>query len=180
MAEVVTTGSGNTRRVPITRNSLFYDARAMDFDIEAGKSYVEQDMGQRIVLYSVDMSKTQNDALYGEANASQINFLPPIEVPCVYKLEDPELKSFDKTKNLGTYNKVGKLTFSYYKATEEELKIEIKKGDYVGVQVSEETMLYFCINNINPNYGNRTTMYGRKPFYYTAMCSAVDKSEFFG
>lgn len=178
MAEIKITGSSSERRVPITRNSLFYDARAMEFDIDAGKDYVEQDMGQRVVLYSVDLSKTQSDALYGEANASQISFLPPIEVPCVYKIEDPELKSFDKTKNLGTYNKVGKLTFSYYKKTEEELGIEIKKGDYVGVQIDERNLIFFCIANINPNYGNRTTMYGRKPFYYTATCTSVDKSEF--
>ena len=179
MPEVISTGS-SVRRVPITRNSLFYDARAMEFDITAGKDYVEQDVGQRVILYSVDMSTTQSDALYGEANASQISFKPPIEVPCVYKIEEPELKSFDKTKNLGTYNKVGKLTFSYYKATEEELGVEIKKGDYVGVQIDESAMLFFCVLNVNPNYGNKTTMYGRKPFYYTATCNSVDPSEFKG
>ena len=123
MAEIKITASSSVRHVPITRNSLFYDARAMEFDIDAGKDYVEQDMGQRVILYSVDMSKTQSDALYGEANASQIVCRPPIEVPCVYNIEEPELKSFDKTKNLGTYNKVGKMTFSYYKKTEEELEM---------------------------------------------------------
>ena len=178
MAEIKITGSSGVRRVPITRNSLFYDARAMEFDIDAGKDYVEQDMGQRIVLYRVDMSKTQSDALYGEASSDQISFLPPIEVPCVYKIDEPELKSFDKTKNLGTYNKVGKMTFSYYKKTEDELGIEIKKGDYVGVQIDEQNILFWVIANINPNYGNKTTMYGRKPFYYTASCTSVDPSEF--
>jgi len=168
----------SVRRIPITRNSLFFDQGSFDFDIEAGKNYVEQDMGQRVVLYQVDASKTQNDAVYGEADAKSIVFKAPIEVPCIYTLEAPEMKSYDKTKNLGTYNKVGKLTFHYYKSTEEELDIEIKKGDYVGAMIDEEQMLYFVINNINPNYGNKTTIYGVKPYYYTATCNYVDKSEF--
>lgn len=177
MEQISLNGNG-VRRVPITRNSLFYDKQAFDFDIEAGKDYVEQDMGQRIVLYQVDASSTQSDAVYGEASSKKISFKPPIEVPCVYTLEGPELKSFDKTKNLGTYNKIGKLTFHYYKATEEELKIQIKKGDYVGIQSDEKTILYFVINNINPNYGNKTTMYGTVPYYFTATCNSVDPSEF--
>ena len=41
------------RRVPITRNGLFYDREQYAFDMEMGREYVEGDLGQRIVLYSV-------------------------------------------------------------------------------------------------------------------------------
>ena len=56
------------RRVPITRNSLFYDREQYAFDMEMGREYVEGDLGQRIVLYSVDLTKTNQDQLYGKTN----------------------------------------------------------------------------------------------------------------
>ncbi len=166
------------RRVPINRNSLFYDAESFALEREIGKNYIEQDMGQSIVLYQVDAQETQADAVYGETDAGSIEFKPPVEIPCVFKVEAPELKSYDKSKQLGTYNKIGKLTFSYYRETIDELGVQIKKGDYVGVQITPETMLYYVINNINPNYDNGHTLWGTIPLYYTATCSSVDSSEF--
>ena len=49
------------RRVPIRRNGLFYDREQFDFDLEMGREYVEGDLGQTVVLYSVDLSKTNQD-----------------------------------------------------------------------------------------------------------------------
>lgn len=177
MAEITFAGN-KTRRVPINRNSLFYDKESYDFELEVGKNYIEQDMGQSIVLYQVDASKTQSDAVYGETSPGSITYKPPVEVPCVYKIEAPELKSYDKDKQLGTYNKIGKLTFSYYQETLDELGVEIKKGDYVGIQVTPTTLVFWVVNNINPNYDNAHTLWGTNVLYYTASCSAVDSSEF--
>ena len=177
MAEITFSGS-KTRRVPINRNSLFYDKESFNVEMEIGKNYIEQDMGQAVVLYQVDASKTQTDAVYGESSPGSITYKTPVEIPCVYKIEAPELKSYDKDKQLGTYNKIGKLTFSYYKETTDELGVEIKKGDYVGVQITPELMLYYVINNVNPNYDNAHTLWGTIPLYYTAICSSVDASEF--
>lgn len=177
MAEITFSGS-KTRRVPINRNSLFYDKDSFNVEMEIGKNYIEQDMGQAVVLYQVDVSKTQADAVYGETTPGSVTYKTPVEIPCVYKVEAPELKSYDKDKQLGTYNKIGKLTFSYYKETIDELGVTIKKGDYVGVQITPELMLYYVINNVNPNYDNAHTLWGTIPLYYTATCSAVDSSEF--
>jgi len=44
----------NIRRVPINRNSLFYDAESFALEREIGKNYIEQDMGQTVILYQVD------------------------------------------------------------------------------------------------------------------------------
>ena len=54
------------RRVPITRNGLFYDREQFNFDMELGREYVEGDMGQRVILYSVNLPKSNQDKLYGE------------------------------------------------------------------------------------------------------------------
>lgn len=177
MAEITFNGS-KTRRVPINRNSLFYDKDSFNVELEIGKDYIEQDMGQTVVLYQVDVSKTQADAVYGETTPGSVTYKTPVEIPCVYKVEAPELKSYDKEKQLGTYNKIGKLTFSYYKETVDELGVTIKKGDYVGVQVTPEKMLFWVVNNVNPNYDNAHTLWGTSILFLTATCNAVDSSEF--
>jgi len=167
------------RTVPINRNSLFYDAESYAFEMQVGKEYVEQDMGQTVVLYQVDASNTQADAVYGETNPSDVKYKTPIEVPCVYEIAEPELKSYDKDKNLGTYMKTGKLTLGVYQETLTELNVDIKKGDYIGVQVTPTHMEFFVVNNDGRNnYDNAHTLFGTIPLYRTVQCSPVDASEF--
>ena len=81
----------SVRRVPINRNSLFYDKESYNFELEMGKNYIEQDMGQTIVLYQVIAQETQSDAVYGETDAGAVQYKTPIEVPCVYQVDEPEL-----------------------------------------------------------------------------------------
>ena len=90
------------RKVPVKRNRLFYDREQFKFDMELGREYVEGDMGQTIVLYQVDLTKTNQDDLYGETRPDSIIYLPPVEIPCVYEIEPPELRAYDKQKNMGT------------------------------------------------------------------------------
>lgn len=175
----VTFNENKTKRVPINRNSLFYDAQSFNYEIEMGKQYVEMDMGQTVVLYQVDASNTQSDAVYGETKPSDVKYKFPTEIPCVYEIEEPELKSYDKSKSLGTYMKTGKLKLGVYQATLDELGVDIKKGDYIGVQVSEEHMEFFCVNNDGKNnYDNSHTMFGTRPFYRSMTANPVDASEF--
>ena len=175
----VTFNENKTKRVPINRNSLFYDAQSFNYEIEMGKQYVEMDMGQTVVLYQVDASNTQSDAVYGETKPSDVKYKVPTEIPCVYEIEEPELKSYDKDKNLGTYMKTGKLKMSVYQETLTELNVDIKKGDYIGVQISPEHMEFFVVNNDGRNnYDNAHTLFGTVPLYRTIQCSPVDSSEF--
>lgn len=175
----VTFNENKTRKVPITRNSLFYDEKSYMYEVDMGKQYVEMDMGQTVVLYQVDTNNLQSDSVYGETNPSNIAYKTPVEIPCVYEIEDPELKSYDKSKNLGTYMKTGKLKIGVYQATLDELGVDISKGDYIGIQVTEEHMEFFCVNNDGKNnYDNNHTMFGVKPFYRSITANPVDKSEF--
>lgn len=171
--------NNTTRRVPVNRNNLFYSDEAFMYDIEMGKNYVEQDMNQTVILYQVDLTKTNADAVYGETSEDGVEYMMPVEVPCVYEIEEPELKSYDKSKSLGTYMRTGKLQIGVYQATLDELGCDIKKGDYIGIQVDEQRMIFFSVlqDGLN-NYDNKHTMYGTRPFYRSITCSPVDKSEF--
>lgn len=173
--------TNNIRRVPINRNSLFYDAESYRFEMELGKNYIEQDMGQTVVLYQVDIQNTQVDAVYGETMPNSIAFKTPVEIPCTYKIDAPELKAYDSTKNFGTYVKDGKLTVGVYQETLDELGVDIKNGDYIGIQVTPTMMRFWTVLNCGKsNFDNKHTLWGTVPLYRTVMCAPVDPSEFAG
>lgn len=145
------------------------------------KSYMEQDVRQTVVLYSVDLENTNLSEVYKEAKMDEIRFKPPVEIPVLYTIDEPELKAYNQTKELGTYMKTGKLQFNVLQATLDEMKVEIKRGDYIGVQVTSDRMEYFTVTNDGSNnYDNQHTMYGYKPYYRTISCSVVDPNEFRG
>lgn len=169
------------KRTPIKRHSLFYDHEQFSFETQMAKEYIENDMGMAVILYRVDVSKSNIDTTYGETKKDSINFLPPIEVPCVYELEDAELRAYEKSKNLGTYQKMGKLKIGVMLATLMELNIDIKVGDYIGVQVDSAHMEYFTVENDGKNnYANMNTLFGTTPVVRNITCSPVEKSVFNG
>ena len=67
--------TNNIRRVPISRNNLFYSETDFQYEMEIGKNYLEQDMNQTIILYEVDLQKTNRDSIYGETKTNQIVFI---------------------------------------------------------------------------------------------------------
>ena len=169
------------RRVPVNRNSLFYDREQFNFDLEMGREYVEGDMGQTVVLYSVDLTRTNQDELYGETRTNGIIYHPPVEIPCMYEIEAAELKAYEKQKNLGTYQKQGKLKMYVYVNTLVECGVDIKVGDMLGVQVTERNMVYFQVENDGKNnYDNEKLLFGTVPVVRNIIASPVEKSVFNG
>lgn len=171
--------SQNIKRVPINRNNIFYSDESFAFEGSIGKNYIEQDMNQTAVLYQVDASISNINDTYGETKTDGVQFKTPVEFHCVYKVEQPELKAYDKNKNIGTYMKTGKLTIGVYEETLKELGIDIKKGDYIGIQITPEHMIYFSVmNDGKNNYDNAHTLFGVRPLYRTINCAPVDTTEF--
>ena len=169
----------NIKRVPINRNNIFYSDESFAFEGSIGKNYIEQDMNQTAVLYQVDASTTNINDTYGETKSDSVQFKTPVEFHCVYKVEQPELKAYDKNKSIGTYMKTGKLTIGVYEETLKELGVDIKKGDYIGIQITPEHMEYWCVaNDGKNNYDNAHTLFGVRPLYRTVQCYPVDSSEF--
>ena len=169
----------NIKRVPINRNNIFYSEESFAFEGAIGKNYIEQDMNQTAVLYQVDAGATNIHDVYGETQTDNVQFKTPVEFHCVYKVEQPELKAYDKAKNIGTYMKTGKLTIGVYEETLKELGVDIKKGDYIGIQITPEHMEYWSVTNDGKNnYDNAHTLFGVRPLYRTVQCYPVDASEF--
>lgn len=171
-----------SRRIPINRNNLFYSPESFNYEIMMGKTYIEQDMNQTVVLYEVDLEKTNRDALYNEANNEQIRFKTPRELHVVYELEEADLRAYKQRQSVGVYMKLGKLNFGIYQATLDEMKCDIHRGDYIGLPVTEDKIEYFTVTNDGRvNYDNAHTMFGTVPFWRHIECAPVmNEKEFNG
>lgn len=169
------------RKIPITRNNMFYSESDFQFDMEIGKNYLEEDVNQTVILYQVDLEKTNLDVVYNESKKDAIVFKTPVELHVIYEIEEPSLQSYDKTKNLGTYVKSGKLKFGVYQETLDELECDIKIGDYIGIVVSTDRIeFYTIINDGRNNFDNAHTTFGYKSAYRSIEAAPVDENEFNG
>lgn len=174
-------GQGTQNKVPIRRNTMFYSDADAQFDIGLGQEYLSSDMNMSVVLYRVDLSKTNLDQIYFESGKHKPQFLPPIEISCIYEIKDETLKSYDSSKNLGTYQQIGTLEVNVYQMELDYKDVDIRKGDYIGVQIDENTMAFFVVfNDGKINYANNESLYGTRPFYRKIECASVDMNEFNG
>lgn len=170
------------RKTPVKRNHKFFGRDDYNLEMEFAMEYMEQDANQTVILYQVDLSKTKVNDIYKEADKDAIRYLPPVEVPCVYEIQEAELQSYEKNKMKGMYAKPGKLIFSVLLKTFDELDIDIKRGDYVGVQITPQRMEFFTVTN-DGRVGmtaNKNTIYGVAPYYRTIECAPADNIEFNG
>ena len=170
------------RKNPINRNQMFFSKSDFEFEIEMARDYLEQDMNQTVVLFEVDLSKTNTNDIYHEATKKNIRFKNPVEITVRYEITEAEMRSYDKTNNKGVYSKPGTLNFTVLNTTLEEVNRDIKRGDYIGVQITPEEILYFCVFDDGKvaSYSNSKTLYGVKPFYREVKCNYVDPVEFEG
>jgi len=172
-------GAKIKKKNPINRNGFFFSDEDYDFQISIGMEYLNTQVNQTVVLYEVDMENTNLNSVYQEGKFDDINFKTPVELNVLYNLEEPELKSYDTNKLRGYYVKMGKLNFTIYEKELEENNCDIKRGDYIGLQVTPEHMEYFIVTNDGRvNYDNKHTLYGTRPYYRSVTCTIVsDKSE---
>lgn len=178
----LTYNNSKNKRVPIKRNTKFFSREDFDLELEFAKEYLEQDANQTIILYRVDLDKTKVDDIYKEANKDAIRFLPPIELPVVYEIDDAELKAYGNKLQKGVYAQTGKLKFSVLISTLEEYNCDISRGDYIGVQITSTHREYFTVTNDGRvgSMSNKFTMFGTMPFARTIECASVDSNEFNG
>jgi hypothetical protein len=137
---------GNNSYTPVTRNNLFYSKDDFDLEMELAENYIEEDTNQTVVVYRVDKISTQVNDIYKEANRS-IHFLPPVEIPCLYEISDPSLKSYEAKTQNGVYTVNGNLKLYVNLNTFSKYDLDISRGDYIGVMIEENRMYYWVVTN---------------------------------
>ena len=170
---------GIRRKNPINRNNFFTSSASIDMQIGIGMEYVNKILNQTVVLYQVDIENSNINDIYQESNFEDIHFKTPIELNVMYKLNPGELKTYDTSAIKAYYVKVGQLEFQVYQKELEENDCDIRRGDYIGVQVTPERMEFFIVaDDGRVNYDNRHTMFGTVPYFRSIKCTAVsDKTE---
>lgn len=166
------------RKNPINRNNMFTSQDQVALQIRMGMEYLRV-LNQTIILYEVDRDETKVDDIYNEAKFSDLQFKTPVELNVMYKIDKHELKSYDTQGAKGYYVKLGQLEFTIYEKELEENDRDIKRGDYVGIQVTPEHMEFFIVTDDGRvNYDNAHTMWGTVPYFRSVKCSIVsDLSE---
>jgi hypothetical protein len=166
-------------KLPITRLSKFFSQDDFDINIQMGREYLHGDLNMKLVLYRVDRSKTDNDAVYAEAGADEIKYFPPVEINALVKIEEP--KNVTYKSGMVRYNEPGNLTLSVYITHLEELNVDIKYGDYIGYPDSEEKLRFYTVSNDGKvTSDNKHKMFGFKPHYRTIVCVPTQQNEFRG
>lgn len=172
-----------SHKVPIRRNKKFFSGEDFQQEIAYMQEYLEEDANQTVILYEVDLEKTNINDIYKEADKDAIRFKPPKELVVVYDLNDAEMKSYNNQISKGIYAKPGKLKFSVLVKTLEENNCDIKRGDYIGIQIDSQHREYFVVTDDGRvgSLSNRFTMYGTTPFARTISAAPVaDLNEFNG
>jgi hypothetical protein len=166
-------------KLPITRLGKFFSKDDFDLNVQMGQEYLHGDLNMRLVLYRVDRSKTDNDSIYAEVGQDQIRYFPPVEFNGLVKVDSPSNKSYKN--GLMRYNEPGNVTISVYIKQLEDLKIDIKYGDYIGYPETEEKIRYYQVTNDGKvTSDNKHNMFGFKPHYRTITCAIVQEGEFRG
>lgn len=165
-----------------SKNNMFYSEDDFIFETELVEGYIEEDLNQSVVLYEVDRKKTNINDVYKEAAKGNIRYKPPKEIPCMYEIKDSEIKSFDNKSSNGVYAQDGNLVLYVLVKTLEKYGADIKRGDYIGVQIDTNRMKYYTvINDGKVNSSNMHLIGAYRPAWRTVECTLVsDISEFNG
>ena len=67
--------------------NLFFSDSQYDFQIGLSMEYINKVLNQTIILYEVDLQKTNRDSIYGETKPNQIVFRPPVELHVMYEIQ---------------------------------------------------------------------------------------------
>jgi len=166
-------------RVPITRLNKFFSEEDFNLEIEMGMEWQMGDMNFSVVLYRVDRQRTNNDDVYGEALTEGIQFLAPVELKGLVKIDAPTNSDYGTSKL--SQIEPGNMTFSVYQSHLDQLAVDISLGDYLGYYETEDKVRYYSVvNDGRVTSDLKHTYGGYKKYYRTIIAAPVTNDEFNG
>jgi hypothetical protein len=95
-------------RIPNTRLNRFYDDTDFDLEIDMASELIEGDANFTVVLYRIDRKHSNSSDIYGESNAKDTRFLPPVELKVLLSISEAENKNYGNGGTL-RYQEYGNL-----------------------------------------------------------------------
>jgi hypothetical protein len=162
---------------PAGREGDFFKMKDISFELKVGQEYLKQDIPSTVFLYQIDITKTDNDDIYGETHSSEKVTLPRIELQVKLTVEDSETIFLGES---GISKEVaGDLTFTIYNEELEKHKVDIRLGDYIGMIDTNDKMRYYEVIKRNKiNNSNKNSLAGIKSFYREIKCKYVQSDVF--
>jgi len=168
----------NNTYTPVTRNNMFYSKEDFDLEMDLVEGYMEEDVNQTVVVYQVDRKATQINDIYKETNTT-VHFLPPVEIPCLYEIQDQTLKSYESKTQTGVYSISGNLKLYVNLLSFQKYDFDIKRGDYIGVLIEENRMYYWVVTNDGKvNTANQLVLGAYKTGFRIIEAAPVTDAEF--
>lgn len=164
----------------VNRNNMFYSEDDFQYETDLMLNYLEEDLNQTVVVYEVDRKRTNMNTVYQEANG-RIFYKPPKEIPCLYEISDSEMKSYDQNTMNGVYSVSGGLTVYVLDKALEKYKCTISRGDYIGVLVEPNRMVYFSVvDDGKVNTSNKYVLGGYRTAWRQVKAAPCTLEEFSG
>ena len=164
-------------RVPITRLHKFFSEEDFNLEMDMGMEWQMGDMNFTVVLYRVDRQRTNNDDVYGEALKDSIQFLAPVELKGLVKIDVPTNQDYGNSKL--SQIEPGNMTFSVYQSHLDQLAVDISLGDYLGYYESEDKVRYYTVVNDGRITSDLKHTYGGYKKYYRTIIAAPSTTDEF-
>ena len=170
----------NRKLTPINRNNLFYSEEDFLMETDIVEGYIEEDLNQSVILYQVDRKRPQINNTYKESKSNVI-YKPPKEIPCIFEIEDGDIKSYDNKTSNGVYTITGNLVFYVMPTTLKKYNCDVNRGDYIGVQIDVDRIYYFSVvNDGKVNTSNQHYIGAYKTGWRKIECAPTTLNEFNG
>jgi hypothetical protein len=162
---------------------LFFGDKERAFFSASGREMTEQILQESMMLYRIDLRRTQSHGLYGEAKAFQKVWKPEIKVLGRINVEaiKPEFEADGGIVKKG----FGQLTAHVYMEHLEEIGLSVAKenqlaiydlndGDFIGFK----DQFYKIIDNGHSQISNEHSWGGDRRFFITITAIEVDEDVF--
>lgn len=112
-----------------TLKSGFYKEKDYQNELKQIRNYWTKDVGFRILLYRIDIVKSESNNIYGESKARDKRFIAPVSLVVSFKIGETTNRFMAKTGiNKQEYTN---FDFNVFIVELEEKGITINAGDYV-------------------------------------------------
>ena len=99
----------------------------------------------------------------------------------MFEIEGSQIKSYDTKTSNGVYVLSGNLTVYVMPKVLEKYSCDIRRGDYIGVQIDVDRMSYFVVTDDGKmNNANNLYVGAYKTAWRVVKCSPVSDTEFTG